>query len=67
MGNNFELSLKESTGPLLQKIINVCYQKTIHWISFNFIAFATDAYRCLHINFLSNLISFKVTKNFVLI
>ena len=48
-------------------ILNVCYQKTIYWISFKFIAFSPDAYRCLHMNLLSSWMSFRVIWRFALI
>ena len=61
MGNNLELSHKESAGPLYRNF-KCLLLKNCSLDSFKFIAFATDAYRCCHINFPSNWMSFRVIK-----
>ena len=46
------------------KTPNHHYSKTNCSISFKLTVFNTDTHRCLHVNFLSYWISFKVTKNY---
>ena len=47
------------------KTSTVHYLKTNYSISFKLTVFIFDTYRCLHINFLSNWLSFKITENFI--
>ena len=53
---------------ILKKVLqtlNVGCLKTICLISFKLTAFFADINKSLHINFLSNWLSFKVTENFM--
>ena len=47
------------------KTSTVCNLKTNYSISFKLTVFIADTHRCLHVNFLSNWLSFKITENFI--
>ena len=47
------------------KISTACHLKTNYSISFKLSVFIADIHRCLHVNFLSNWLSFKITENFI--
>ena len=47
------------------KTSTVCHLKTNYSISFKLTVFIADTHRCLHVNFVSNWLSFKITENFI--
>ena len=47
------------------KTSTVHHLKTNYSISFKLTVFIFDTHRCLHVNFLSNWLSFKITENFI--
>ena len=47
------------------KTSTVCHLKTICSISFKLTVFIADTHRCLHVNFLSNWLSFNIAENFI--
>ena len=47
------------------KTSTVHHLKTNYSISFKLTVFIFDTHRCLHVNFLSNGLSFKITENFI--
>ena len=49
------------------KTSTVHCSKTNYSISFKLTVFIADSHRCLHVNFLSNWLSLKVTKNFIIL
>ena len=49
------------------KTSTVCHLKTNYLICLKPTVFIADTHRCLHVNFVSNWLSFKITENFIIL
>ena len=49
------------------KTSTVSHLKTNCSISFKLTVFIADTHRCLHVNFISNWLSFEITENFIML